>query len=222
MMSEHHKVMVWDLPTRLFHWGLALAVTALVATGKAGEDWVTWHARLGYVAGSLVVFRIVWGFAGGHWSRFTTFPPSPKAALNDLRQGPSGETLGHSPAGALSVYAMLTFLALQVATGLASANKDDFAGPLAQFVPNEMVRACSQYHRNVGEWIVIALVVLHVAAVAYYRWALRRNLVAAMVHGYQQAAPGSLGSRDDMRMRVLALVVLAACAALFGWVASLA
>lgn len=221
MSIEPRAIKVWDLPTRLFHWGLVLAVIGLVATGKAGGDWVTWHARLGHVAGSLVLFRIAWGFAGGRWSRFTAFPPSPRLALAYLKQGSPVPHVGHSALGALSVYAMLLFLAVQVGTGLASANKDDFAGPLVQFLSNDVVSASSRYHRNIGQWVLIGLVVLHVAAIAYYQWALRRNLTAAMLHGWQVAPSDTAGSRDDALTRVLALALFASCAGFFYWIASL-
>jgi len=64
---------VWDLPTRLFHWLLALAVMGLVITGQVGGSWMDWHFRLGYCVLTLLLFRMVWGFIGGHWSRFVHF-----------------------------------------------------------------------------------------------------------------------------------------------------
>jgi len=56
------KVRVWDLPTRLFHWALALCVLALVITGNMGGDAMVWHFRCGYTVLSLLLFRILWGF----------------------------------------------------------------------------------------------------------------------------------------------------------------
>ncbi|MEO5670757.1 MAG: cytochrome b/b6 domain-containing protein [Ramlibacter sp.] len=211
-MSEGSSPMIriWDLPTRLFHWALALAAIALLATGKIGGDAMQWHARLGYCVGALVLFRIAWGFAGGHWSRFTTFPPSPRRAWRYAQGGPA-TCAGHNPMGALSVYAMLLFFLAQVASGLFSETKEDFAGPLNSLVSHATSHWLTGYHKNVGQWILIALVLLHLAAIAFYAWR-GRNLVAAMVHG-DQAADGP-PSRDDAgaRVRALALLALAAFA----------
>ena len=83
-----HTIRVWDLPTRLFHWLLAACVIGLVVSGKIGGAAIVWHARLGYAVLALLLFRVVWGFAGGHWSRFGSFlygPSSVIGYLQDLR-----------------------------------------------------------------------------------------------------------------------------------------
>ncbi len=207
-----HKVRIWDLPTRIFHWLLALVVIGLIVTGKIGADVVAWHARLGYCAGALVLFRLGWGFMGGHWSRFTSFAIAPRAAWQYLRGAADGPAAGHNPLGALSVYAMLGFLLLQVTSGLFSANKDDFSGPLSVLVSNETVRFMSGYHRNVGQWVLIGLVIAHLVAISYY--ALRgENLVAPMVKGDKAMSDSVPASRDDPRSRTRALLLLAASAA---------
>jgi cytochrome b len=200
------RIRIWDLPTRLFHWTLALAIIGMLVTGRVGGDVLEWHARLGYCIGTLLLFRLAWGFAGGHWSRFGTFPPSPLRAWRYARSADPAVAAGHSPLGALSVYAMLGFLLVQVATGLFSATKEDFAGPLSVLVSNATVHWLTGYHKNVGQWIVIVLVVLHLAAIAFY-FLRGRNLTAAMLHGDQEAAGPS--SRDDASIRFRALVLLA-------------
>ena len=65
------KVRVWDLPTRLFHWALALCVLGLVITGNVGGEAMVWHFRFGYTVLTLLIFRTLWGFTGGHWSRWS-------------------------------------------------------------------------------------------------------------------------------------------------------
>lgn len=74
-----HKVRIWDLPTRLFHWLLAACIVALVITAKMGGNAMNWHLILGQVVLALLVFRILWGMVGGYWSRFGSFIPSPAA-----------------------------------------------------------------------------------------------------------------------------------------------
>jgi cytochrome b len=214
------RVRVWDLPTRLFHWALALLAVALVATGKVGGDEViAWHARLGYCVATLLLFRLVWGFVGGRWSRFASFPPQPLRAWAQLR-GRGAPGVGHQPLGALSVYAMLLFLVLQVASGLFAQTKEEFAGPLAAFVSNATSHLLTGYHKNVGQLVVIALAVLHVVAIAAY--ALRGHpLVRAMVSGDQEVSTHISASRDDWRTRLVALAIVVACAAAVRWLISL-
>jgi cytochrome b len=203
-------ITLWDLPTRVFHWLLAMAVIGLIVTGKiGGDDVIVWHARLGCCVGALVMFRIVWGFVGGHWSRFASFAPSPSRAWSYLRGSPAS-TAGHNPLGALSVYAMLLFFTLQVASGLFSETKEDFSGPLTTLVSNTTVHFMTGYHKRVGQVIVIALVVLHALAIAGYALR-RRNLVGPMLHGKIQSDAGLRESRDDTNSRVLALVVMSLC-----------
>jgi cytochrome b len=202
---------IWDLPTRVFHWLLAAAVAGMIATGKiGGDDVIVWHARLGYCVGALLMFRVVWGFVGGHWSRFESFPPSIAQAWRYWREGEPLDLRGHSPLGALSVYAMLAFLALQVASGLFAETKEDFAGPLAALVSNATVHFMTGYHKRVGQLVVIALVVLHVAAVAVYA-SRGRDLVSPMWHGRKPVPGATPGSRDDARTRWLALGIMSLC-----------
>jgi cytochrome b len=212
-------IRVWDLPTRLFHWVLAVGVIGLIATGYLGI--MQWHFRLGYMVLALLLFRLVWGVIGGRWSRFGNFIYSPASLVRHLRgAGHPDHAIGHSPLGALSVFALLLILALQVLTGLTSDDAISFTGPLAPFVSSDLVDWATGYHKDVGQWLVIALVVLHVLAIAFYRVAKGQNLTTAMIGGDKtvdsDAPPPS--SRDDVRMRLLALVLLAVCAAVAWWV----
>jgi len=84
--SRPRRVRVWDLPTRLFHWSLVASVAGLVVTGYIGGAMMYWHARLGYAVLALLLFRIVWGFVGGKWSRFTSFMYSPRRVVRYLRE----------------------------------------------------------------------------------------------------------------------------------------
>jgi len=93
------KVRVWDLPTRLFHWALVVCVAGLVITAEVGGEAMQWHFRLGYCVLTLVLFRVVWGFAGGYWSRFSSFVPSPRTSIAYIRGNPSERdtSVGHNP-----------------------------------------------------------------------------------------------------------------------------
>jgi cytochrome b len=115
---------------------------------------------------------------------------------------------------------MLGFLLAQVGTGLLSDDEIAFAGPLTRFVSNATVTLATDYHTNIGKWILLALVVLHILAIVVY---LRRknNLVGAMLHGDKELVTAAPASRDDMASRLLALGVLLACAAGVYWISSL-
>ncbi|MDI1240105.1 MAG: cytochrome b/b6 domain-containing protein [Polaromonas sp.] len=220
-MNQHiHKIRVWDLPTRLFHWALVAAVIGLAITGTVGGNAMVWHFRFGYSVLTLLLFRIVWGLVGGRWSRFGAFIYSPASVINYLKgKGKLEHGVGHSPIGAGSVFAMLGFLLAQVGTGLLSDDEIAFAGPLTRFVSNATVGLATNYHTNIGKWIVLALVLLHVVAIVVY---LRRkhNLVGAMLHGDKELVTAVPASRDDTASRLLALGVLLVCAAGVYWISS--
>lgn len=217
-----HVVRIWDLPTRLFHWSLALCVIGLVITGSLGGDWMAWHLRLGYSVFTLLLFRLVWGFVGGHWSRFRQFVYGPSALLQHLRgASPAAHTAGHSPLGALSVFALLTLLAVQVGTGLFSDDEIATYGPLVHLVSGGTVQAATGYHKNVGKLFILVLVALHLVAIAVYRFVKRQPLTRAMVTGDKSLAEPVPAARDNTGTRLLALGILVLCALFVRWVVSL-
>jgi cytochrome b len=209
-----NRVRVWDLPTRLFHWALAACVVGLVITGYIGGATMNWHARIGYAVLALLLFRIVWGFVGGRWSRFSSFAYAPRSVLNYLRGKPHPDHLvGHNPLGAASVFAMMLFLLVQVGTGLVGDDEISFTGPLNRFVSTANGLAATWYHKQIGQWVIIGLVSLHIAAVFYYLVIKRENLIQPMLQGDKTLGSAMEPSRDDARSRVMALVVLAGCGA---------
>lgn len=217
-----NTVRVWDLPTRLFHWALATCVLGMAATAYAPGSWIEWHARLGYAVLSLLLFRIVWGFVGGRWSRFATFVRPPSHVLRYLRGKHPDHLIGHNPLGALSVLAMLLALLVQVMTGLVSDDEIAFTGPLNRFVSSARALQATAYHQQIGKWIVLALIAVHVAAILFYLWRRRENLIGPMVTGDKAVAATVPASRDDARARLGALLVFAGCASVVAWLVGLA
>lgn len=209
-----HTVRIWDLPTRLFHWALAASTVAMVITAKIGGNAMLWHLRLGHVVLALLLFRLVWGFVGGRWSRFGHFLHSPRQLLNYLRgQGRTEDSAGHSPLGALSVFAMLAVLLAQAGTGLFSDDAIFFAGPLTNRVSGDIVDAATRWHAEWGQYLLLALLGLHLLAVAYYVLLRRRPLVRAMLTGDRQLPLPLTPTQDDAPRRLLALVIAVLCAA---------
>ena len=213
-----HRVRVWDLPTRLFHWLLVFFVAALVVTGYIGGAMMDWHARCGYAVLALLLFRLLWGIVGGHWSRFRNFLYAPGSVFAYLggRAHPD-HLVGHNPLGAASVFAMLLVLLAQVATGLVGDDEIAFTGPLNRFVSSATGLAATWYHKAVGQWLLFALVLLHVAAIAFYLRRKRINLVRPMISGDKELTAPAQSSRDDLASRLVALALFAACAVAVAW-----
>jgi cytochrome b len=213
-----NTIRVWDLPTRLFHWGLVACFAGLVATGYIGGPLMDWHAKFGYVALALLLFRIVWGVVGGHWSRFTSFIYSPRSVVAYVRgRSHPHHRIGHNPLGAGSVFAMLALLLAQTATGLVGDDEIGFTGPLNHFVRTSTGLAATWYHKQVGQWLIVALVVLHVGAIAYYLVRKKDNLVRPMIVGDKAVDSSAPASLDSARTRLLGLAVLAVSAGLVAW-----
>ncbi len=217
-------VRVWDLPTRVFHWTLAFTMVGSVASAKIGGNAMLWHFRFGYVVFTLLAFRLLWGLVGGRWSRFVSFVYAPGTLLRYLRgQARPGEMLdvGHNPLGSLSVFALLGFLALQVATGLVADDEISNVGPLNRFSSNALAGQATHWHKDYGQWILIALVLLHVAAIMVYLLRKKHNLVRPMIDGDKALPPGTPASLDSAGTRALAVVLAAVCAGAVAWVVSL-
>lgn len=217
-------VRVWDLPTRVFHWVLALTIVASVVSAQIGGAAMAWHFRCGYVVFALLAFRLLWGLVGGRWSRFSHFVYAPGTVLRYLRGGSRADEhheVGHSPLGSLSVLALLGFLALQVATGLVADDEIANVGPLNRFVSGALAGRATHWHKDVGQWILLGLVALHVAAVLYYQLGKRKNLVRPMIVGDKALPAGTPAAADSLATRLLALVLAALCIGGVGWVASL-
>lgn len=218
------RVRVWDLPTRLFHWVLMACVIGSVVSAKIGGNAMTWHFRLGYVVFALLAFRLIWGLMGGRWSRFASFLYAPATTLRYLRgQARPDEHLdvGHSPTGALSVFALLALLAAQVGTGLFADDEIANAGPMVRFVSGATSSLATGWHKHWGQWLILALVALHVIAILVYRFKKGRDLVTPMLTGDKPLDASVPASADTLATRGLAVLLVALCGAGVGWLVSL-
>jgi cytochrome b len=208
-------IRVWDFPTRAFHWSLVACVVGLVVSGKLGGAAMDWHFRFGYCVFTLLTFRVIWGFTGGHWSRFASFVYPPHQTLNYLRAGGSAnQKVGHNPLGALSVFAMMGVLLLQVASGLMSDDEISASGPLVRWVSSNWVSLATWYHKDIGKTILIVLVITHLLAIMFYRLRKNENLVLPMITGDKLLEHEVRPSSDTATDRLKAAVVMLVCASL--------
>jgi cytochrome b len=218
-------IRVWDLPIRLFHWLLVVCIIGSLISVNIGGNAIQWHAYFGYSILTLLVFRIVWGFVGSKHARFSSFMPSPKSLLNYL-QGKSPRFLGHNPIGALSVFALLFVLSVQVTTGLFVDDEIAFQGPFAQYVSNATISFLSQIHES-NQVVIYTLIAIHIAAIIYYRKFKGEDLIKPMINGDKEIdpseeanySPADLGqaSKDGGLQRGLALVILSVIAVVVGY-----
>ena len=197
-------VLVWDLPTRLFHWLLAVAFLGAYLVSES-ERWIGLHALFGYTAAGLVAFRLLWGVVGTRYARFTGFAWSPRAVvayLKSLLAFRPQHYVGHNPAGSWAIAGLLLLIALTAATGWARLNE---VGP-------EWIEDVHEVAANA----TLALVALHVAAVVVSSLLHRENLVRAMVTGYKRAAGAAPAA--GKRWGVGLALLLAVAAFWTGWI----
>ena len=200
-------VRIWDLPTRLFHWALAICIVLGIVFVKIGGNAIQWHAYCGYTALALILFRVIWGFVGSQYARFANFVPSPARLIAFLRGQVDGG-LGHNPLGALSVIGLLLVVLIQALTGLFADDDIFFQGPLAKYVSNSTVALLTSIHRF-NQYLIFALVGLHIAAISYYYFIKRENLVGPMVTGDKltDTTPKVEEMVDSSGQRMLALAI---------------
>lgn len=203
---------VWDLPTRITHWGLALAIPAAWITGDAAGEWLEWHERLAMLVMGLLIFRLCWGFIGSYYARFSQFFPTP-SRLSSYFAG-QWRQAGHSPLAALSVFALLGAMALQLLTGLFMEDETGFQGPWAWQLSGDMAEVVTELHEVFANAILV-LVGLHLAAIAYYQLLKRRQLVSAMIHGYTDDAQAL--ATKPVKASWIAWVLSVSVAALATW-----
>jgi len=196
------EIRVWDLPVRLFHWIVVLLLVISFASGEVGLEWMRVHVFSGYAVLVLVIFRILWGFAGGTHARFASFIAGPGATFRFARRLFSRQAvpqLGHNPLGGWMVMALIISLAVQVGTGLFANDGVSTAGPLALHVSLEASTNLSQLHRwNVK--VLLVLSALHVAAVLFHLFVKKDlDILSAMFTGVKAVPASFLRERREAR-----------------------
>jgi len=188
--SSDSGVVVWDPLVRVFHWSLVTSFTVAHLSGEG--EMLDLHAWAGYIIGSLILFRLLWGLVGPRHARFTDFVFTPATVLaygRDLMQGQAQRYLGHNPLGGAMVIALLVMLSLATVTGLALYGATEAAGPLAGLMRGarhgfgEALEEVHEFFSN----LTLLLVALHIGGVLVSSLLHRENLVRAMITGRKRA-----------------------------------
>lgn len=200
-MNEQ-KILVWDLPTRVFHWSLAASFIGAYVTAES-ERLRSVHVGFGYTMLGLLAFRFLWGFIGTRYARFGSFAFGPRHVLSYLKSllafSPQ-HYVGHNPAGSWAIYALFV---LGLITGLSGyANYNEIGGEFFEGVHEAAANA------------FLAVVCVHVAGVVVSSFLHRENLARSMVSGYKT---GPVGGGIRYRHRAVAIALVVALGAL--WIA---
>ncbi|CAB5516470.1 hypothetical protein LMG26857_05543 [Achromobacter anxifer] len=221
MQNSRQAVHIWDLPTRLFHWALVACIIGAFVSVKLGGLYMDWHVRFGCTALGLIIFRLLWGFVGPRYARFAQFVRGPAAVARYLKG--AAAPAGHNPLGALSVLALLLVIGFQAVSGLFTTDDIMTQGPLFGHVSEAVSAAMTSWHK-LNEWVILALIALHLAAVAWYGVVRRRRLVRAIITGKVDAKDvpaGTPPTQDGYAVWLRALVLGACVTGLVLWVRSL-
>ena len=193
-------VKIWDAPVRVFHWLMVLCFAGAWITSDS-EHWRLLHVTFGYTMAGLVGFRLLWGLLGTRHARFTDFVRGPRAVaayVGSLLRGRPEHHVGHNPAGALAIVALLVLTLIVTAAGWATYNE----------VGGEWLEELHEGAANT----MLAVVLVHVAGVLLGSWMHRENLVRSMVDGRKLGTPG-----DAIRRAWSGLAALMLAAVLGFW-----
>lgn len=186
-MNHRNEIKVWDPLIRFFHWSL---VGAFTIAWLAEDEWMTLHTYAGYVIGSLLLFRLVWGVLGPRYARFSDFvrPPAKVVGyLRDLVQLRAARTIGHNPAGGAMIIALLMTLLITILSGLLAYGATG-GGPLAELLfaesayGSEMFEEIHEFFAN----FTLFLVVVHLLGVGFGSYLHGENLIRAMITGIKR------------------------------------
>jgi cytochrome b len=183
-MRKKRQIKVWDPFVRLFHWTL---VGAYLIAWMTEDEWMRLHVSAGYVIGTLLLLRIVWGFTGTRYARFSDFVTSPSQVLSYLRNllfFRAKRTIGHNPAGGAMIVALLVTLLITAFTGLLAYGAEGL-GPLAEPLfsnssyGGELFEEIHEFFAN----LTLLLVAIHLSGVLFGSLLHRENLVRSMITG---------------------------------------
>jgi cytochrome b len=206
-------VLVWDLPIRVFHWTLAASFFLALATGDS-DRFRDIHVFSGYLILGLIGFRVLWGFAGSRYARFRSFLFGPRAALAyiaDVIAARAKRHLGHNPAGSWAIFAMLALALAICVSGLVVLGAEETQGILRVPAGHPLGEMAKELHESLS-WLMLALVLVHLAGVLIESRVHREDLARSMLTGCKAGDPRD-GIASSHRLVAIAMLVCAATGA---------
>jgi len=212
-VKEH--VLVWDIPTRIFHWTIVVLVA--VSWFSADRGFMRVHLWSGLTLLALLLFRVLWGLFGSTTARFVDFLHPPRKVVAYLRGHEKVLYAGHNPAGGWMVAVMIGVLLAQALTGLFSNDGLHFTGPLALWVSEDVSTRITGLHGTIFN-LILVLVWLHVVAVGFYLLVKNHNLVGAMFTGKKHSRHVPAGLNLSFTRLYIAALLLGVTCGIAAWV----
>lgn len=210
------QILIWQWPTRIFHWLLVLVILFSFYSGlNGGLQEMEYHKVSGYCALTLVIFRIMWGFVSCGNARFSQFLVGPNAVSNYLKMGfQDTQMQGHNPLGGLSIIAMLTIIFIQTSTGLFANDDIWIEGPLAHLVSEKVSGQLTSVH-HISAWCLGGIIILHLSAIAFHTLFLKHTLIKTMITGYRESTSQTEKHTHSHQYLAAAVLIIIAASAVY-------
>lgn len=201
------NTLIWDFPTRIFHWVLVIAFTAAWVTSE-NDRFLFHHVFAGYLLIGLLIFRLIWGMFGSRYARFRSFAydwPSSTAYIKALITGNAARYIGHNPAGSYAIFAILVMILFVTVTGILVLGGEEGHGPLKGFVSYELGIQAKEFH-EISVNLMLVLIFIHICGVVVESLYHKENLIWSMISG-RKATPRS--EKDVALYALIAVIMLA-------------
>ena len=200
------KALIWEWPLRVWHWAFALCVLGSLSTGLSGEiAWMDEHLIFGFCAAGLLLFRFLWGFIGGTYSRWSSYRTSPVRFIDHFRGRGTSEP--HTAPGIVLGLVLLFAVAGQVTSGLFATDDIFIEGPLVDYASDDVVSFMTATHHRLF-WLVIALIATHLTAHLVY--GLRRDPTPLSMFTGRKPTSRPLPSTASFGIRGLGVAAISA------------
>ncbi len=217
---SNNKKLIWDIPTRLFHW--AIVISLCYSWYSMEQSNLDHHFLSGYTALALILFRIIWGFIGSRYAKFGSFIYKPSeyiAYLKTFFKRGDGKYAGHNPMGGLSVLALLLVILIQTGTGMFADDEYYYFAPLNDYVSGSTAGRITEFH-GINAKVIFGLAILHILVIVFYRLFKKEKLTLAMITGKKPDDQDRYEPIPGSRLKtaiVLAVIVSAAVYAIVNY-----
>lgn len=205
------KQLVWDIPVRLFHWLLVTCIFAQWFTAEVLDDAMDVHFYIGYFTLGLIIFRLIWGFVGTKYAKFSSFIAGPKAMSSYLSSLVSGQhtfSVGHNSVGGLILPAVIILVGLQAISGLFTSDDIVYSGPYYDSANADIQQWMQWLHHNIFD-VLLAIIGLHIVAIGWYLFFLKQNLIRPMLDGKKAVAEKDSIGHSQLIKAILIMCLVA-------------